>query len=233
MLVLITRPAQQAQSLCAAITRLGGQTLLLPTIAIADVQINRDQLQQLAQQDIAIFISVNAVQKTAGIIKQWPAQCKIAAIGTATAQALCDLNWPVHIVPAEQFNSEALLAMPALQQVANKKIMLFRGEDGRELLANTLRARGARITEIVVYRRVLPVIDQLPNIKNVHVIVCTSSAALQNLCKLFAADKQLLFNKKLLVSSHRMADFAQQLGFTKLLIAANATNEAIVNTLFF
>lgn len=241
--VLVTRPIHQAHGLCEQITALGIKAILLPTIAIADVDNQAElhqQIQQLHECDIAIFISPNAVQKAAVMIQHywpaWPQQVKTAAIGSSTAQALSALNWPVDFCPEQQFNSEGLLALPELQQVSGKKILLFRGEGGRELLATELKQRGAELTEIIVYRRVLPVIDrnailtQLPNIK---VIIVTSNAGLQNLCELVGeAGRELLLSKQLLVISVRMAEFAKQLGFIKTpLLASNATDESIIKVL--
>ena len=66
------------------------------------------------------------------------------------------------IVPSERFDSEALLALPELETVAGKRIAIFRGEEGRELLGDTLRARGASVEYVACYRRVQPPADIRP-----------------------------------------------------------------------
>lgn len=234
-MILITRPAHQARLLFERIEAQGGQCFLFPAIEIADVadkKIVQDSIQTLFQQDIAIFISPNAVQKAAALIETWPEPCKIAAIGEGTAQAVRALNWPVNFVPEKQFNTEALLMLPAFQAVTDKNIILFKGEGGRELLVTTLRDHGANVTEVIVYRRVLPKPEMIPDLNKINLIVCTSHLALQNISLLFEKNKDQLFNKQLLVSSERIVDFAKQLGFVKSpLIAENASDDAIMKVL--
>jgi len=229
--VLITRPAQQGQILGEKIATLGGRFILLPTIEIAeasDQKLLQAQIQQLDKQDIAIFISPNAVQKTAPLIQQWPLKVKVGAVGSSTAETLHACHLPVDFYPTEKLSSEGLLALPALQQVSGKKIMLFQGEGGRELLATTLRQRGAEVTEVIAYRRILPAIAKLPS-EEVDIVICTSQTSLENLLTLVG---ERLLNKPLLVSSQRLAEIASILGFIKPpLIADNATDEALIKAL--
>jgi uroporphyrinogen-III synthase len=238
--VLITRPAQQAHALSAEIKKMGGEPLLLPTMVIAaaaDPTALRIAIKTLNQQDIALFISPNAVQRSASVINEywprWPAQVTIAAMGAGTAKAVQDVNWPAAIYPQQQFNSEELLTLPLLQKVAAKKIILFRGESGRQLVTTTLRARGAVVTEAIAYRCLLPALPALPDIQNVDIIICTSIRSLQNLYELIGGHmRSLLLHKQLLLSSARIAAVACDLGFVKTpLLADNASDAALVKTL--
>jgi uroporphyrinogen-III synthase len=240
--VLVTRPLHQTQQLSTKITALGGQPILFPTIAIEDAtdqEILYTHIQQLDKQNIAIFISPNAVQKTAPIIHQywspWPAAVKIGAIGISTAQALHACRLHADFYPKEKFSSEELIALPFLQSIANKKIIVFRGEGGRELLTDVLRQRGAEVTEAVTYRRVLPKQDLSTSLETIDcdVVVCTSQTSLQNLLILAGpVGRQRLLNMPLLVSSQRLAGFAHALGFVKsVLIADNASDDALIKTL--
>ena len=148
--VLITRPRAQAEVLAGAIRREGGEPLVWPLI---DIQPVRDParldatLATLDRFDLAIFISPNAVQQALARIAQlgrsWPPALAIAAIGNGTAQALAAHGLAAAIVPRARFDSEGLLAEPALQSVPGRRIVILRGEGGREQLADTLRARGA------------------------------------------------------------------------------------------
>ena len=237
--IVITRPKHQAQSLAEKITNLGGRTILFPTIEIADIT-DTASLQRLIVQlkdfNLAVFVSPNAVQKAAHFIKaqysSWPRSVKIAAIGRSTAKALSDLDWHVDIYPTNEFNSEALLALPALQHIARQKIILFCGEGGRELITQTLQQRGASVEVATVYRRVLPKSKPFL-INNVDIIICTSNTSLQNLLTLVdEKTRQLLKNKQLLVISSRLIELARNLGFTQPpILADNATDEAIIKAL--
>lgn len=231
--ILVTRPVHQAQTLCDAIQALGGTPILLPTIVITDVedkQVIKTTLQELANFDIAIFISANAVEKTLSFINShWPATTQIAVVGTSTAKALSQYNLSVTLCPEKDFNSEGLLALPELQKIAKKRVVIFKGKGGREVLATILRERGATVREVDVYKRVMPTsLITLP--KQVDVIICTSNTGLQNLYNMM--DKHDLLQQQLLVISQRMLVLAQSLGFVKVpWVADNATDAAIINTL--
>ncbi len=245
--VMVTRPAHQADKLCQLITAQGGEVILLPAMAIEyfSVQQNpvlKNNLDSLIQQNMAIFVSPNAVQAVALLMQEgalaWPPDLTIAAVGASTASALNALGLAVTVVPAAQFNSEGLLALPALQTVQGKRIILFRGEGGRELLSQALQERGAQLTEAVVYRRVLPALDithQLPvwQAGGLDIIVCTSNTSIQNLITIIGKSaRHWLLNMPLLVISERMALFAQTAGFVKAPhVADNAADAAIVEAL--
>lgn len=242
MTLLVTRPAQQSEKLRLQLSNLGAKVLLLPTIVISDIQdktLLSEQLLQLRDQDIAIFISPNAVFKASSLIKKsystWPPKVKIAAIGASTASALREQGLTVDFFPLESFNSEGLLSLSALQAVATKKVLIFCGEGGRQLLAETLRQRGAVVTQAIVYKREMP---SDPNElalfeQKIDIVICTSNTGLQNLIEMVGqANRARLQNMSLLVVSERMASMAKTLGFVKPpLIADNATDSAIIKYL--
>ena len=151
--VLVTRPVHQSGELKHAIEATGGRTILFPVIniiprAAADVEAN---LRALATPDIVIFISANAVRY--GLDKINSDKSQLAAIGPATTRALEAANVSVDIQPQDGFDSEHLLATESLANVAGKTILIVRGSSGRELLAETLRARGANVDYLPVYDR--------------------------------------------------------------------------------
>jgi uroporphyrinogen-III synthase len=231
--VWIARPLHQAKTLSESIQMLGGKTVLLPTITIADMedqQLIEQVVYELSKFDIAIFVSPNAVEKTVPFIQEvWPETTQLVAVGSGTANALQKFDLPISIYPQKNFNSEGLLALPVFQSVLQKQIIVFKGEGGRELLANTLRERGAFVTEIPVYRRMMPEpLQHFPS--DVDVIICTSNTGLHNLYQMVQyPDRVLLLSKQLLVVSERIATEALQLGFVKNpWVADNATDAAII-----
>jgi len=97
-------------------------------------------------------VSRNAVEY--GIAQA--AGARIAVIGPATARAVEEAGRVIDVQPAGGYDSEHLLAEQALTDVAGKRIRIVRGQDGRELLADTLRARGATVDYLAVYERRRP-----------------------------------------------------------------------------
>lgn len=151
--VLLTRPRHQAGELATAIDRAGGSVVAFPVIEIvarAAEAISREA-RALADPDIVIFVSSNAV--THGLAYAAAKGAAVAAVGPATRDTLRSAGISVDIIPRKRFDSEHLLAEPALQDVAGKSIRIVRGNDGRELLAETLRQRGAVVDYLSVYER--------------------------------------------------------------------------------
>jgi uroporphyrinogen-III synthase len=156
--VLVTRPRQQSIGLIDAIEAAGGRSIAFPIIEIVPrtaTAINEDSAA-LHVPDIAIYVSRNAVEH--GL--EFNPDGAVAAVGPSTAAALESAGRVVDIVPAKGFDSESLLAEPAMNDVANKTVRIVRGNGGRELLADTLRERGANVEYLTVYERRLPEYSQ-------------------------------------------------------------------------
>lgn len=188
--VLITRPTHQAESLCQMVQAAGGEPWRLPTIDIvpsADTLALQGCANNLDQFDMAIFISVNAVEYAMpalmSVRKTWPKQVAIATVGQKTLNYLTE-RWQLPVLCGVQpYNTETLLQRPELQPevLRDQRIVIFRGEGGRELLAETLRQRGATVNYINVYHRVQPLVPEWINERQPDVIVVTSREGLQNL----------------------------------------------------
>jgi len=240
--VLVTRPAHQASGLCALIEQSGGRALRFPVMAIAPVADPRAALAlvgRLAQYNLAIFISPNAVEFGFDLIEKtarMPAGLKLAAVGEGSARALFQrAGRAPDLQPQERFDSESLLALPELQQVSGWRIAIFRGEGGRELLAETLRARGAEVDYIEVYRRERPLVDRAAlalqlRRGEVNVVTVTSSEGLRNLLELAGDENSAQLRRlPLVVVSERTAELARSFGFSQpVLVAAKAGDAALV-----
>ncbi|HEY9148355.1 MAG TPA: uroporphyrinogen-III synthase, partial [Gammaproteobacteria bacterium] len=136
------------------------------------------------------------------------------------------------LVPESQFDSEGLLALPGLQAVRGKRILILRGNGGRELMAATLRDRGAQVDYAEVYRREPPdtAAAEAGWLGKTDIITVTSSEALQNLVALTdVAQRPQLLAKPLVVVSERAAALAHALGFkSPALVTPQTSDEAIV-----
>jgi uroporphyrinogen-III synthase len=243
--IVITRPAHQAGPLIAAIKAAGGLHLLFPTLEIESTPLTPDDkniLQQVNDYDIIIFISPNAVEYGLSQINTHTSlndKPLIATIGPGSAAALNSrLGKIPDITPQEDFNSEGLLATQAMQNVANKRILIIRGNAGREHLKESLEQRGATVNYLNVYRRTRPQIptkdleQQLQN-KQIAAIVITSATSIKNLLEMVPATfLNTLLQVPLVLINDRLIKFALEAGFTnELLVAAAASDEAIVETL--
>jgi uroporphyrinogen-III synthase len=235
--VLVTRPEHQAGPLCDLIAAAGGTPIRFPVIAIApptDPAAAAAVIDSLDRFDLAIFISANAVEQGVAAVRArraWPAGLATASIGEATARALAARGLAPAIRPDTGFDSEALLAHPDLGDVAGKRLVIFRGEGGRELLAGTLRARGAEVVYAEVYRRVLPAVDAAPlcarwRAGEIDVAVVTSAEGLRNLCRLIGpAGQRLLAATPLVVASARVLQLARDLGVGQAARVAQAATD--------
>lgn len=237
--VLVTRPEHQAQELCAQITAAGGIPISFPCLDILPSRDAAAALQAILQaKDYLIFISQNAVEFALRLLGDTPLppSARRAAVGQATASALRRAGYDIQLIPQVSFDSEGLLALPELQQLEGKQVVIVRGEGGRPLLGDSLQARGAEVCYAEVYRRALPQVDPQPLIsrwpEDVDLVTATSNEVLENLLRLLGGAAQpLLHETPLLVISERMQAQARQLGFAQILLAQNAGSEAILDTL--
>jgi len=242
--VVNTRPKLQAESLSDLIRRAGGTLVDFPVLEIAaleDPHVIDEKIKKVHEVDIAIFISVNAVDAAMAIsksFKQWPENVMIASVGQATALKLDYYGLTVSIKASDPFNSEALLLLPELQNLTGKKIIIFRGEGGREFLADTLRSRGASVEYIECYRRLIPASDptklyQCWDESRKVLIIVTSNEGLRNLHTMINSEHQQdLLSSMLVVVSERAVGLASELGFKhKPILSSTVSNKSILEAI--
>lgn len=234
--VVVTRPRAQAAGLAAMIEAAGGEAVIFPVLEISAADDPAPLAAALAELDdyaLAVFISPNAVAHSVPAILArgpWPAGLRAVAVGGGTVAALASLGVTSTLAPTTRFDSEALLELPEMQAdaVAGKRVAIFRGNGGRELLADTLRARGARVDCITCYHRSVPAGGSAP-LKDLwdsgcfDAITLSSSEGLRNLYELLdAEDRQRLAETLLFVPHQRIAEAAHALGLTQTILTAPA-----------
>ncbi len=220
--IVITRPVGQAGKLSQLIQDSSGEVIAFPLIEItplSDYQAFEQTISELNHYDWAIFISSNAVQNGMPLVSKLalPPTLRFAAIGPSTADELTRFGIQNTLIPEHRFDSESLLALPEMQAVNNQHIMIFRGIGGREVLADTLKARGANVTFAECYQRINP--QKNLSLLNDHdkkhaldAIVVTSSEAMRHLLSM-ANHQDWLKNVKLCVNHARIAEEPSKLGF--------------------
>jgi uroporphyrinogen-III synthase len=231
--ILVTRPAGQAGGLAARIAELGGMPVLFPGLEIgppSDVEALARQVADLPGRDLAIFISPTAVERFLPSVLAhhggWPPGVRPAAVGQASAGALARLGVRDVLVTGDGSDSESLLALPELAVVGGKRVLIVRGEGGRELLADTLRRRGAEVGYAECYRRLRPDADAAPlralwQAGGVAAVTVTSRELFANLADLLGPDgAPLLLATPLFAPHERIAAAARQWGVQTVVATA-------------
>jgi uroporphyrinogen-III synthase len=240
--IVITRPAGQAAVLAQLIEARGGRAILFPVIEIVDVsdlgRVNA-LVDRLAAFDMAIFVSPNAAAKGMSAIRarrELPSSLAVVAIGGGSARELERQGVRAVAAPQLRADSEGVLELDALREVRGKRIAIFRGVGGRELLRETLEARGATVEYAECYRRERPRVDPQALLVALRsgaadAFVCTSSEGLTNLHAMLGAEGEpLLRSTPVFVPHPRIATAAAQLGLEQVFVTDRG-DEGIARTL--
>lgn len=236
--ILVTRPREQAAGLAALIREAGGEAIVFPAIEIGDLTDPTAFLaiaDRLEEFDLAIFISPTAVQRALDLLqlrrtgRPWPARLQAAAIGRGTARELERRGFRGVLAPAAEADSEALLALPALATVAGRRVVVFRGQGGRELLGDSLAARGARVEYAECYRRIRPAQEISAPAwaqRALDAVSVSSSEGLANLDALLGAwRRDWLQESPVFVPHPRIAAEAARLGARETVVAGPGDRE--------
>jgi len=251
--VLVTRPKKQASEFVSLLESKGLKSIVFPCIEIQQVELSnslKEKLQTLNDNDLIIFISANAVEKSAHLMQQLdikPATitAEIATIGKATYGAAASLGFNITHSPESGFNSDALLGLERFKSanIKGSQCLIIRGVGGLEYLADELRGRSVKVDYAEVYRRNKPEVDE--NISReelsncweelqINAITVTSNESLQNLYDMLQEPgRKKMLATMLIVASPRAKELAQRLGFKSVVLARSALNahmlEAVEN----
>jgi uroporphyrinogen-III synthase len=237
--IVITRPRAHALPFAELIRSAGGDPVLFPTIEILPVE-NREALSNLVAGldgfHLAIFVSPTAVMQGLELVnarRAWPGSLRVAAVGAGTAKALEGGGFGAVITPAVQADSEGLAALPELQDLRGRSVVIFRGKGGREWLRTVLEARGARVAYAECYRRARPAQDPGPLLAlwqrgAIDAVSITSGEGLQNLFAMLGpAGKGYLLATPVFVPHPRIAQAAQELGVKRVIVTGRGDDRAV------
>ena len=248
-LVVITRPRQQAGPLADAVAALGRTAVVLPLLDIAPLADPAPLTRVLAGLDryaLVAFVSPNAIDAAFAHLRSWPTGVAIAVVGASSRAALA-----AHGVTGESARIvspfdpacsdsehlvEALDAEIKLASLRGRRVLVVRGDGGRELLPDALRAAGAEVETVAAYRRSVPPLTPAlaaelgALLAGTHDWIITSSEALRGLVDLAGrlgpghdprvsvADLQ---RQRLIVPHPRIAETARALGFVHLTLTGS------------
>ena len=227
--LVITRPVGTAGALARRVRALGGTPVSLPGLALRgpdDVAAVRIALRKGLADELVIFTSPAAVRHAAAITPLHT-RAVVLAVGQGTARALSRQGVQDPWVPGRQ-DSEGLLDLPLLRDLLDRRVTLVGAPAGRGVLRDQLAARGARLREVQVYRRVPPRLDRrhvaaLLDLPGSARVLLSSNEALQNLCRLLPLPALArLQAATAVVSSERMAAAARSAGFARIELASSA-----------
>lgn len=238
MVPLVVRPAAQANQLVQMLRQLGHAPLCCPLLETrpgCDLPHLGDMLREA---DLVIAVSMHAVHFAHYFLLQtgqtWP-HIDYFAVGQASADAFAEAGIQA-LCPADP-RSEGLLALPALQGVSGRRVLILRGNDGRDLIARTLASRGALVHYCAAYERHYPALDGDALTRHwqaagLDSLLITSGELLQRLLALVPGPQHpWLYDRLLVVPSPRVAEMAEGAGFTRIVIAQGASNQALVAAL--
>ncbi len=169
--IVITRPEPAATKTVLALQAAGAEAIAMPMLDIAPLSVKsvvgkfKPLLDAINTPTNVIFVSSHAAQYGVPVLNKMPdfqPYARYMAVGATTAAKLKSLGVDHVEVPTSGQDSEALLAMPQLQDVSGKTVVIIRGTSeagGREFLADSLTARGAMVVGIACYQRASRVLD--------------------------------------------------------------------------
>ncbi len=234
--VVITRPVGQGRALVRKVRALGGRPVLLPgvsLVAAGPAERQRAALLAALRGDLVLFTSPSAVRFAARTARL-RGHARFASVGRATARALRRHGVRDVLVPELRQDSEGLLAHSALAAVKDWRIAVIGAPGGRGVLQRTLRARGARVTDVWVYRRVPARLDARHRraLRKLAVRRCVLLSSVQTLSHLQEAladaDWQRLTTALAVVSSERVEAAARAAGFARIARARSALDDALL-----
>ena len=237
--VLSLRPRGQHGGLRAASARLGARLLALSpnVIELRDDPFTREALHKVLAADIVLFTSPNAVRSAATLQALLPERGqRVLAVGSGTRRALRRLGIAAQ-APA-RMDSEGLLAMAALDDVAGRRIGLATGAGGRNLLAPTLRQRGAQVVRADTYGRVPVALSAraqgrlatvLSSPQRVLLALSSADALESLLSQAPPAVRSALADIAVVAASARLADTARGAGFRRIAIASSPRPAALLH----
>lgn len=246
MTILITRPAPECYQLARQLNAAGISAIAQPLLDIqpgTQIPTLISQLNRLQPGDFLIAVSVHAVNLAHNYLTtqgaSWPKNVHYMAVGHKTATALTECCGCDVLVPQSRCDSEGLLELSALAQaqVQSRRVLILRGNGGRELIYQTLQQRGAKVSYCETYLRSWIPLDgaqqcQEWQSRHVSALVITSGEQLAHLSSLIPDDNKAWFLQcHLFVPSQRIADQARMLGFCTISTVGSAANNHLFTTL--
>jgi uroporphyrinogen-III synthase len=246
--VIITRPLAQAGEFARRVEAIGRHPEIFPLLeihALVDNSALEAVLSQLSGFALVAFVSPNAIDAVFRHIHEWPVQVPIAVMGAGSRAALAahgvsGTSYEI-ISPGnpDRTDSETLLDDLNLEQLSGKQVLIVRGQSGRELLGDALRARSIGVTQIAAYRRDAPALSEQVRQKFSKLLVqdndwvVTSTEALKTMLS-WAGQVGIpdgvakMQHQHLIVPHVRIAENAKLFGFQTITLTGSGDERLLV-----
>lgn len=242
--LLLTRPADESAALSSLLAEKGIFSSSLPLLEIEPIPASdtmREVIQGLDRYCAVIVVSKPAARIAVDLLDRYrpqPPRLKWFSVGAATAQILEDRGLDISF-PVEGDDSEALLELPQLREAIARpgpRVLIMRGEGGRELLAERLRELGASVEYLELYRRDLPqyppaVLPDLIEAERLNGLVVSSGQGFEHLHQLAGDAWPQLARLPLFVPSPRVAELARAAGAQTVVDCRGASAAALLTAL--
>ena len=240
--VVICRPRERADSLRDLLVAAGYEVRLWPTIRIVPLSIPARLISTVIDPERClgvVFVSVNAVRyglrQLDGEARDRLKTLPVLAVGEATRRELGANGIAVYGRPEKPFNSEALLNQDLLSDPSGRHVVIFRGRGGRELLARSLRRRGAHVDYLECYERHPPEENREVYSRRLlefapRFIVLSSNNVAENFFALLTRTARALTPRpELVVFSQRQKDYCESRSRWPIRITAEPSDQAVLD----
>lgn len=243
--LLLTRPADECQAQLPELAAVGIVARALPMLALkpmAETPVQRSLLLDLDRYSLVIVVSKTAARLMIERVDQYwpqpPARQLWACVGPGTAELLADYGLQV-AYPEAGRDSEALWALPEVQAalaVPSARVLLVRGEGGRDWLSEQVQGRGIALDVLELYRREAPpylpgeIAAELEQAA-INGIVLSSAQALEHLVRSAGIDWPELCERVLLVPSERVAELARAHGARRVHVLKGLRSDELLASL--
>jgi uroporphyrinogen III methyltransferase / synthase len=241
--ILVTRTRKQASEFAVQLESFGAEVIEFPTIEIIppeDWNPVDQAIKNLPNYDWVIFTSANGVDQFFKRLEEQKFDCrifkntKVATIGPATAQALQEKGLIADLVPSE-YRAEGILESFAAFDLKNKKILLARALEARDILPEQLKQRGALVDIVAVYKTIKVGAKHASpdSLKNLDIITFASSSSVRNFVEMFSKEEleEIISTSAVAVIGPITAQTACDLGLTVTIEATEYTIPGLVTAI--
>ena len=244
---MITRPLAQAGAFATRVTAIGRMPVIFPLLEITPVADSAElqrMLSVLERYALVVFVSPNAIDAAFQFIPSWPGSVAIGIVGegsrlTLQRHGVDESHATIHAPRnSERMDSEELFKSLDLDALRGKRVLIVRGQAGRDFLTDMLRVEGVEVEHVTAYQRLLPQVDaeKAAHLRSLIEAgsewVVTSSEALRNLRQITAdalgRDCVVKLQRNQIIVSHqRIAETAHSLGFSHVTMTGSGDERLI------
>ncbi|PCK30069.1 uroporphyrinogen-III C-methyltransferase [Pseudoalteromonas piscicida] len=239
MNIVLTRPVGKSEPLSELLTQQQISSIICPVLQLNEIAVSDTAKAMISEAELAIFVSPDAVRYFHQLSAPLASHCNTFAVGEGTAEAIRQTLNRTAKYP-KQADSEGLLALPELDAVDGKRVLLVKGKGGRPVIAHTLKTRGAILDSLVVYERTAVKtqsdswLDHWRSQQIEGIVITSNSAADAIFNTQSSAHKAWLAQRIFFVVSQRIAEHLQQsyhIEQSQIVVCHGPDNRAIAGSI--